>query len=158
MRFPFRLFKLACLAGLLSLGATAQDTAHIYVYSPWDAGQQSRLPITYDGVVVAKVKDGKFFAIAASPGRHVLVARDGVPTAVNVRPGEDAFVRVEHHLELPEFGKTDIPVLTVQSPDEARLAIVHLVYIAAGKISSPLVSRQDPTVQRQPALKTRPQP
>ena len=133
----------------------AEDAAKVYVYSDWEAPQRSKLTISYDGVPVAQLQPGRYLVINAQPGRHVLIAGDGVPTVVDARAGEDSFVRVGRHIEINQSGKSDIPVLEVESPEQARHELVNLIYIPASKIFSTLVSKQDPSVPARPKLKNR---
>lgn len=131
----------------------AQNAAKVYVYSPWESPQHSKLTISYDGVSVAEVQPGRFLVINAQPGRHVLIAGDGVPTVVEVKAGEESFVRLGRHIEISQSGQSDIPVVETQSPDQARHEIANLVYVSAAKIFSDSVSKQDPSVQQLPKLK-----
>jgi hypothetical protein len=133
----------------------AEGSANIYVYSDWESPQRSKLTISYDGVSVAQLQPGRYLVINAQPGRHVLIAGEGIPTFVEVRAAEESFVRVGRQIEINQSGKSDIPVLEVQSPEQARHEIVNLVYIAASKIFSPFVSKQDPSVPALPKLKNR---
>ncbi len=147
------LFVLCAL--MLSCPLASEDTARIYLYSPWDSGQDSWLLISYDGVRVANLRAGKFFAIHASPGEHRLVAGQGVPISIEVHPGEDRFVRLDQAITLTQSGETMIPVLTLESPDEARHVVAQLVYVRPSKIYSTLVDKQDPTLQWSPSLQPR---
>jgi len=148
----FRLSLLALLGLSLSCPLASENSARIYVYSAWGSGQNSWLPITYDGAQIAKLKPGKFFAIHAAPGQHRIVAGRGVSISVEVYPGEDQFVRLDQTITLTQSGEAIIPVLTLASPDEARHVVAQLVYVTPSKISSPSVDRQDPTLEWSPSL------
>jgi hypothetical protein len=147
------LFALCVL--LLSRPLASEDTARIYIYSPWDSAQSSWLPISYDGAQIAKLKAGKFCAIHASPGQHRLIAGQGVPITVGVRSGEDQFVRLDQTITLTQSGESIIPILTLESPDEARHVVGQLVYISPSKIYSAVVDKHDPTLQGSPSLQPR---
>ena len=140
---------------MLSSPLASEDRARIYVYSPWDSGQSSRLPILYDGARVAQLRAGKFFAIHASPGQHRLIAGEGVPLSIEVHSGEDQFVRLDQAITLTQSGESIIPVLTVASPDEARHVVGQLVYVSPSKIYSAVVDEHDPTLQWSPSLQPR---
>jgi hypothetical protein len=149
--------SLLVLFGLaVSCPFAAEDTARLYVYSPWDSGQSSWLPISYDGERIAKLQTGKFFAIHASPGQHHLVAGQGVPINIEVRPGEDQFVRLDQAITLTQSGESIIPTLTLESPEESRRIVAQLVYVAPSKIYSTVVDKQDPTMHWSPKLQQRP--
>lgn len=150
-----RLSLLVLFGLMFSCPFAAQDTARVYVYSPWDSDQHSWLPISYDGVRIAKLQAGKFFAIHASPGQHRLVAGQGVPVNVEVQPGQDQFVRLDRTITLTQSGESIIPALTLESPDEARHTVAQLVYVVPSKIYSPMVDKQDPTLQWSPTLQQR---
>jgi hypothetical protein len=140
---------------VLSCVLASEDTARIYVYSQWDSGQSSWLPITYDGTKIAKLKAGRFFAVQVSPGQHRLSAGQGVPLSIEVHAGEDQFVGLEQNITLTQSGESIIPVLTLASPEEARHVVAQLVYISPSKISSTAVDKQDPTVDWSPSLQPR---
>ena len=147
------LFVLCVL--MLRCPLASEDTARIYIYSSWDSGQSSWLLISYDGVRMAKLRAGKFFAIHASPGQHHLVAGQGVPINIEVHPGEDQFVRLDQAITLTQSGESIIPVLTLESPEEARHTVAQLVYVGPSKIYSTLVDKHDPTLQWSPSLQPR---
>lgn len=140
---------------LVPLVGAAPGKAEIVVYLPWESAQQARLKISYDGAPAAEIQPGRFFVINADPGRHLLRAGKGKPTAVDARAREESFVRVGRDIEIGPAGESDIPVLEVLSPEQARLEIINLVYVKAKKIFSSVVSREDPFVRRRPELKTR---
>ena len=153
-----RLSLLLLCVLMLTYPLSSEDTARIYVYSPWDSAQTSWLPISYDGVRVAALRAGKFFAIHASPGQHRLVAGQSVPISIEVHPGEDRFVRLDQNITLTQSGESIIPVLTIESPDASRHVIAQLVYVGASKIYSAVVDKQDPTLQWSPSLQPRTPP
>ena len=150
-----RLSLLVMCVVMLSCALASEDTARIYIYSPWDSGQSSWIPMSYDGAQIAKLKAGKFFAVHALPGQHRLVAGQGVPISIEVHAGEDQFVRLGQAITLTQSGESIIPVLTVASPDEARHVVAQLVYITPSKIYSTVVDEQDPTVDWSPSLQPR---
>lgn len=133
----------------------AEDSAKIVVYSTWDSPQRGKLTIFCDGVRMAEVQAGRFFVINAEPGRHVLVAGDGIPTTVEARAKGESFVRVAREMEVGPSGKASIPVLEDRSAEEAIRDLIHLVYLQPAKIFSTSVSEKDPFAQQPPKLKTR---
>ena len=132
----------------------AEDTARIVFYLPWDGLQHSRLKVTFDEVSAAEVKPGQFFVINAEPGRHVLVAGEGIPIVVEASLGRDSFVRVTRQIEFGPSGKTGFPALEVMSPEQAHPEVV-LVYIERKKMFSAKVSKEDPFLHQRPKLKPR---
>lgn len=60
----------------------AKDSARIIIYLPWDSLQHSHLRVSLDEVSVAEIRAGRFFAVNAEPGRHVLGAGEGIPVVV----------------------------------------------------------------------------
>lgn len=149
-----RFFALGLLA-FLSLSAAAESATRIYVFADWDSPQHAWIPIYCDGALIAKVKAGKFLAIEVSPGRHTLLAGDGVPLPLETSTGKDVFVAAQYYVRLYPSGKSSIPVLAIFPESEARIKIVHLVYIETKQMYSPQVSRQDPTLLWRPELKKR---
>lgn len=133
----------------------AQTPTRIYVYADWDSPLHSWISVYCDGTLMAKVKRGKFLAINTTPGRHTLEVGEGVPVFVDVSVGKEVFATVGHVVQLTETGKLDIPVISVVSGQEAQLKIIHLVYIDAREMYSPAVSRTDPSLDWEPALKKR---
>jgi hypothetical protein len=77
------------------LSLLAADSARVYVYARWETPARSWLPISCDGEVVAKLKQGTLFAIDVTPGRHNLGSDRGVPVFVDVRSGDEVFVRLD---------------------------------------------------------------
>lgn len=133
----------------------AQDSAKIVVYLPWDSPQRGRLMIFCDGTRMAEVQAGRFFVINVEPGRHVLVAGDGIPTTVDVRAKGESFVRVARETEIGPSSKTSISVLEALYLEQARLDMINLVYVSPKKIFSTSVNQEDPFLQQPPKLKTR---
>ncbi len=131
--------------------ARVGDSARIYVYAKFGTAARSWLPISCDGPVVAKLKHGKFFAVDVALGQHVLgIASGGVPVVVDVRPGEESFVRLGGHRDR---GAPAIPVLSVVEPAHLQREINRLRYIDADKTISKSVPRADP--RDPPRLKRR---
>lgn len=147
---------LAAAMGLVLLPfLAAENPAKIVVYLPWDSPQHRRLTISFDGARVAEVQAGRVFVINAEPGRHVLIAGDGIPATVEVRANGESFVRVARATVIGPSSKTSIPVLEDLSPDRARLDMINLLYVNPKKVFSTSVSKEDPFLQQQPKLKTR---
>ena len=151
----FRVTFAAVVWLVLVQSLMAKDNARIVVYLPWDSLQHSRLKISCDEVSVAEIRPGRFLVINAEPGRHVLVAGEGIPTVVEASSDRESFVRVAAQIELTPSGKTDIPALEVMSPEQAHPEVVNLVYVERKRIFSPVVSKEDPFVHQHPKLKTR---
>ena len=131
--------------------ARAEDLARIWVYARVDAPARTWFPISCDGVVVAKIKRGRFFAVSVAPGRHVLSDEKGVPVGVDVRSGEETFVRWDS-LAI-EVGKPPMSFLEVLSRSAARRDMIELTYIDADKVLSRSVPKTDP--RPQPSLMRR---
>ena len=147
-------FAVALVLVLLPFLA-AEDSAQIVVYLSWDSPQRGRLTIFCDGARMAEAQAGRFFVINVEPGRHVLIAGDGIPATVDVRAKGESFVRVGREIEIGPSGKTTIPVLEDLSPEQARLDMINLVYVSPKKIFSTSVSEGDPFLPQRPKLKTR---
>ena len=111
------------------------------MYSQRETPARSWLRITCDGAAVAELKQGFFFALALPPGRHMLGLESGVPAFVDLRAGEDAFVRLDWNHGV---GRAPIPVLKVVRPDRAHAETRFLSYIAAKRALSATVSKSDP--------------
>ena len=110
------------------------------------------MDIACDDEIVAKVKAGRFFVINLPPGRHAVSQREGIPVFIEVRSGEQSFVRLGREVD----GQTVIPVLTKMGSAEAGKEMVHLAYIDAARVLSNSVSKQDPRdLLQPPQLKTR---
>ena len=144
---------IAAVALLAPLAAPAEDSARIYVYALTPG--HSWLPVSCGGAVVAKLKADAFFAMNVAPGRYTLSVANGTPASVEVRSGEESFVRLDWHLEL---GLPAVPELHSVRPDQARKEMRHLSYIDAGKVLSDSVSKRDPRDSPQRRLKTRDEP
>ncbi len=149
------IFTIAILAVAFLPVVAAENPAKIFVYLPWDSLQHSRLTVSVDGAPAAMVRPGRFFLFNADSGRHLLMAGDGIPIAVEARSSKDVFLRIAREVEIGPSGKSEIPVLEVLSPEQARPEIVNLVYVAPKEIFSPLVNKEDPFLHERPKLKTR---
>lgn len=122
--------------------ARAEDSTRIYVYAKYGTDARSWLPISCDGVVVAKLKHGTFFAVDVEPGKHVLnMARGGLPVFLDVLAGEETFVKIGWR----KIGDAPaIPLLSVVGASHARREIVGTRYIDANKVLSTSVPKRDP--------------
>jgi hypothetical protein len=147
---------LAVLA--FSVGISSQtermqgSLGRIYVYANWESPERRWVDIACDDEVVAKVKTGRFVVINLPPGSHAVSERDGIPVLIEVRSGEQSFVRLDQEVD----GQTVIPVLTKMGSTEAGREMVHLTYIDTAKVLSNSVPKQDPRDHMHPPkLKTR---
>jgi hypothetical protein len=135
--------------------ARPEGLARIYVYVQRETPARSWLPISCDGSVVAKVKQGKFFAINVAPGRHMVSPERGIPVFIDVRSGSEAFVTVGWRNG--ERGGPAIPFLVweVVAPSVAERDLTYLTYIDEDKVLSKSVPKTDPRKLRQLQLKRR---
>jgi hypothetical protein len=93
-----------------------------------------------------------FFAINVPAGRHTLSTETGVPVFVDVRSGEDVFVRLDWSYEV---GRPAIPVLNAVGPSQAQKEMKYLSYIDAKKVFASSVPKTDPREPTKLRLKTR---
>lgn len=143
----------AVVVTLMSLpAARGEGLARIYVYEQMETPASSWIPISCDGIIVAKLKRGKLFAVNVAPGRHMVSDEKGIPVFVDVRSGEESFVRLDWHIEVD---KPVISVLQLVAPPQARNEMKYLVYIDAGKVLSRSVPKRDPREISQPHLMRR---
>lgn len=120
--------------------AAAQETARIYVYETLTSGKGSWLAISCDSEPVAEIKRGMFFAIDVTPGAHMIGVNGGVSVAVELKEGEEAFVRLGRNYLV---GAAPIPQLYVSiNPTHNRMT--NLRYVKEAKIHSDAVARSDP--------------
>jgi hypothetical protein len=139
-RIPY--IAIVAIIGLMPLPSPlAQGPARIYVYVQIETPARAWFPVSCDGTVVAKIKRGRFFAINVAPGRHMLSEEKGVPVFVDVRSGQESFVRLNWHIEV---GKPAIPVWEVVTWPAASSDMIYLTYIDAGKVLSKSVPKKDP--------------
>jgi len=149
-------FLLAVLAFAVSISSQTErkreSLGRIYVYANWESPERRWVDIACDDEIVAKVKAGRFFVINLPPGRHAVSEREGIPVFIEVRSGEQSFVRLDREVD----GQTVIPVLTKMGSTEAGREMVHLAYIDTAKVLSNAVPKQVPRdLVRPPKLKTR---
>lgn len=138
------IIAIVTLTSLLS--ARAEGLARIYVYAQRQTPVRSWLPISCDGAVVAKLKRGTFFAVNVASGRHLLSNEPGVPVFVDVRSGEESFVRLDWNFDV---GRPVISELHVVLPPQARREMINLTYIDSSKVLSRSASKADPHELRQ---------
>lgn len=132
--------------------AWAQNPTQVYVYVQHETPARSWFPVRFDGVVVARIKAGRFFVIDASQGRHMVSGKNGVPVFFHSKPGEKVFVRVEWRNG--ELSGPALPVWEVVSQATAHSDMLLLVYIDSDKAVSKLVPKADP--RKPPPLRHRP--
>ena len=138
---PAGIAVIPLLALTLSQPAWAEQLARIYVYVQQETPARSWFPVSCDGVVVAEIKRGRFFAINVAPGRHMVSEEKGVPVFVEARAGRDSFVRLEWHIEV---GQSAIPVWETVARSGAHDDMLSLTYIDAGRALSKSVPKRDP--------------
>lgn len=129
------------VAYLTAGSATGQEPARIYVYAQRQSAAKSWISISCDGIAAAKLKRGALFAIAVAGGRHSLSLEHGVPITIEVRPGEDKFLRLDWSYKA---GSASIPVLDAVRPERARGEMRFLSYIKSAKVQSDRVIKTDP--------------
>ena len=132
--------------------APAEDPGRIYVYAQRRPTPQSWLPISCGEAVAADLKQGMFFAINVPAGRYTLSPAKGVPASVDVRAGEEAFVRLDWHYDV---GRHAVPELHAVRPEQAGREMKFLSYINPRKALSSSVSKTDPREPPQLRLKRR---
>jgi hypothetical protein len=137
--------------------AGSEGSARIYVYSDWDSGLRSWVPIFCDGTLMAKVKKGKYFVISASPGRHTLTASDSIPVFVEVVAGKEAFVRTQQNTVVGLTGSYKMSSLKIMPHGRGQSDTNNLVYVDPKQIDSSLVLREDPARLERPTLRKRAQ-
>jgi hypothetical protein len=130
----------------------SQDSARIFVYAQRESAARSWRPILCDGVLVAKLKRGSFFAINVPPGRHALSIVKGVGTFVAAAAGNDSFVRLDAQIEI---GRPPTLVMGKVDPAVARQEMRFVLYIEPKQVLSPSVSTSDPRTSLEPRLKPR---
>lgn len=127
-------------------------SARVYVYAQRDTAARSWIAISCSGIVVAELRKGRFFAINLAAGRYTLSLEKGVPLSLDLRSGEESFVRLDWNYGI---GRPPIPVLSKVRRTDARREMKYLSYIGVKKAHSSLVSRTDPIQPVVPRLRTR---
>lgn len=130
----------------------AEDPARIYVYSRRETAAHSFLSISCDSEVVAEVKQGLFFAVNVSPGRHVVLVDGGLPLFVEVVSGQESFVRLDWNYGI---SRPPIAILSQVNPLDAQREMRYLGYIPVKRVRSKTVSETDPRRALGPQLRTR---
>jgi hypothetical protein len=132
--------------------ATLEDHGRIYVYAQRLTAASSWQRVSCGDAVVAELKQGTFFAINVPPGRYTLSPEKGVPASVDVRSGEESFVRLDWHYDV---GRHALPELHTVRPEQAGREMKFLSYINPKKALSSSVSKTDPREPPQLRLKRR---
>lgn len=126
--------------------------ARIFVYAQRQTPMRSALDVTCNGSAVARMRKGSFFALTLPKGRHTIGIESGVPVTVEVRTGDETFVRINWNQHV---NRSPIPVLSVVPAERARQEMKFLSYLAAKNIRSESVERRDPRTPEEPTLKRR---
>jgi len=71
--------------------ALSGKSSYIYVYADPHVAASSWQPVSCDGVIVARIKRGNFFALTVASGRHACAIDNGPPTFVVIEPNQDVF-------------------------------------------------------------------
>jgi hypothetical protein len=140
-RQEIRITVIGAISLIILLSAEAEDSARIYVYAQRQTAASSWLPISCGNAVVAELKRGTFFAITVAPGRYSFGIERGMPTIIEVGPGEESFVRLDWNFGM---NRPPIPELHAVRPDQARTDMKYLSYINANKVLSGSVAQTDP--------------
>lgn len=143
-----------CLA-LLTICAQsshADDQSRVFVYAHWGMPPKSWTPVSCDGEKMAEIKQGFFFAINLSPGRHVLSLKDGVPVPIDVHAGTDVFVTLGQH---QEWNQSPVLVLSTVDEETATKGLRFASYIEKKRIHSDTVPKSDPRPPAVPQLRIR---
>ncbi len=143
-----------CLAMFLfaAYQVTADDTGRIYVYAERDSEAHSWMGISCGGAVVAEIERGTFFAVHLASGRYSLSTERGIPTAVEIRSGEDVFIRLGWNYGID---RPPIAILRQAPADQAERAMKYLSYVPLRHIFSSAVDKADPRTPVKLQLKTR---
>ena len=88
-----------------------------------------------------------------APGRYTVGTKIGVPAFIEVRSGEEAFLRLGWNYQV---GRPPIPVMETVPPERAREEMKFLGYIKAAKVLSRSVAARDPRSPEPLQLKRRP--
>ncbi len=138
---------------VLAWTALAAGPGRVYVYAQRPSEARSWTPIVCGGHVVAELKQGTFFAMDLAPGRYTVGTTMGVPAFVDVRSGEEAFLRLGWNYQV---GRPPISVMESVRPEQAHEEMKYLSYIKAGKVLSHSVAATDPRSPEPLQLKRRP--
>ena len=130
----------------------ATTLGRVYVYAQRSTPARSWLPVFCGEAAVAAFKEGCFFAPPLPPGRYTFSVENGVPRSIDVEPGTDLYLRLDWNHRI---GRPPIPALSGVRPEQARLEMRFLSYIESNRISSELVSQQDPRKPEEQQLKRR---
>jgi hypothetical protein len=115
------------------LTVLAENPARIYVYAQRGTAARAWRQISCNGEVVAELKQGSFFAINVVPGRYIVSVDEGVPISVDVRAGEQVFVRLDWDYGLD---RPPIPQLSKVYLAGAQQEIKYLGYVDAKRVHS----------------------
>jgi hypothetical protein len=132
--------------------STAGDQPRVFVYAQWDTPPRSWTLVSCDDGKIAEVKQGFFFAITLSQGRHLLALKDGVPLPLDLHTGDDTFVRVDRHYA---GSQPPILILSTVPAETATKEMRFLTYIEKKRIHSANVPKEDPRPPATPHLNTR---
>ncbi|BDC52903.1 hypothetical protein F183_A52180 [Bryobacterales bacterium F-183] len=140
--------------GLLfaAFAALAEET-HVFMYAQRDTPARSWLTVFCNDTPVAKIKKGRFFALALPAGSYTLGIGQGVPYPLTVQSARDQYIRVEWHHHM---GRAPIPALSEVREEVARKEMRFLSYVEAKQIESQRVPPQDPRPAQDPQFRQRP--
>ena len=131
----------------------AGNLSRVFIYAQRETSAKSWTPVSCDGENIAEIKQGFFFTMNISPGRHLLSLEAGVPISIDVRPGEETFVRIDWNHDVR---RSPIPVLSSVREESAKQEMRFLSYVETKRIHSLAVSKADPrSLSVSPQLKTR---
>jgi len=147
-----RLAPIAFLILLCNSSARSQGLGTLYVYADHHTEAKSWRPIFCDSVLVAKLKQGTFFAVNLPPGQHVLSDGKGTPAIIDAVAAKPKFIHLSWVYQL---GQPATSILEAVKESEAQKDMKFLVYIDLNKALAPAVLKTDPRPAPDLRLKTR---
>ncbi|MFN7924219.1 MAG: hypothetical protein U0Q16_29225 [Bryobacteraceae bacterium] len=134
------MLRFAALA-VVAMSFASEPGPRIFVYAQRDTPARRWTPVTCDGSAAAEIRQGVYFAVNVSAGRHTLAIAGGVPLTVEARAGADSFVRLDWHHEV---GRAPVATLSGVDARRARKEMMFLSYAEAKRIHSAAVPKTDP--------------
>ncbi|HEY3826255.1 MAG TPA: hypothetical protein VGL82_16935 [Bryobacteraceae bacterium] len=133
------LLSMVIASVVLSAQVPVPATVHIYRYRL--SVEQTRHPkVSCDAFPVARMQNGRVYAIRVSPGWHVFATMDD-PTGirVDIMAGKEYFVRIDYPVNSTY---SDRATATLVAPEQGRMEILKLraldgQYIEASTCGNP---------------------
>lgn len=121
---PARIILFCAAISMLPAAQVSDSNAILHIYrQKLEMGVASRPTVSCDNFSLARIPNGRVYTIKASPGWHEIATTDKAPIRVDMKAGNEYFVRIEYPVNAA-FSLGATPVLV--PAEQGRMEIAGL--------------------------------